>query len=90
LYDKIEKSRKEILSEIDHFVVKQSDFTSSITADDLITDQINQSAQSSQFRIAKYFFELTFQQQENYRTNVKKYKRKKTNRQNRSKNVKNK
>jgi uncharacterized membrane protein YciS (DUF1049 family) len=26
-YDKIKKSRKKILSEIDHFVVKQSDFT---------------------------------------------------------------
>jgi hypothetical protein len=37
-YDKIEKSRKEILSEIDHFVVKQSDFTSSTAVDDLITD----------------------------------------------------
>jgi hypothetical protein len=76
-YDKIEKSRKKILSEIDHFVVKQSDFTSSTTADDLITDQINQSAQSLQSRVAKYFFELTSQQQKNYRTNVKKYKRKK-------------
>ncbi len=43
-YDKIEESRKEILSEIDHFVVKQSDLTSSTAVDDLITDQINQSA----------------------------------------------
>ncbi len=76
-YDKIEKSRKEILSEIDYFVVKQSDFTSSTAADDFITDQINQSAQSSQSRVAKYFFELTSQQQENYRTNVKEYKRRK-------------
>ncbi len=42
-YDKIEESREKILSEIDHFVVKQSDFTSSTAADDLITDQINQS-----------------------------------------------
>ncbi len=74
-YDKIEKSRKKILSEIDHFVVKQSNFTSSTVADDLITDQINQSAQSSQSRVAKYFSELTFQQQENYRTDVKEYKR---------------
>jgi hypothetical protein len=74
-YDKIEESRKEILSEIDHFVVKQSDFTSSTAADDLITDQTSQSAQLSQFRVAKYFFELTSQQQKNYRTNVKEYKR---------------
>jgi hypothetical protein len=74
-YDKIEKSRKEIFSKIDHFVVKQSDFTSSTIADDFITDQINQSAQSSQSRVAKYFSELTSQQQENYRTDVKKYKR---------------
>jgi hypothetical protein len=76
-YDKIEESREEILSKIDHFVVKQSDLTSSTAVDDLITNQINQSAQSSQSRVAKYFSELTFQQQENYRTDVKKYKRKK-------------
>ncbi len=76
-YDKIEKSRKEILSEIDHFVVKQSDFTSLTTADDLITNQANQSAQSSQSRVAKYFSELTSQQQKNYRTDVKEYERKK-------------
>jgi hypothetical protein len=76
-YDKIEKSRKEVLSKISLFVVKQSDLTSSTIVDDLITDQINQSAQSSQSRVAKYFSELTSQQQKNYRTNVKKYKRKK-------------
>jgi hypothetical protein len=76
-YDKIEKSRKEVLSEISHFVVKQSDFTSSTAADDLITNQINQFAESLQSRVAKYFSELTSQQQENYRTNVKKYKRRK-------------
>ncbi len=76
-YDKIEKSRKKILSKIDHFIVKQSDLTSSTTADDFITDQINQSAQSSQSRVAKYFFKLTSQQQENYRTDVKEYKRRK-------------
>jgi hypothetical protein len=46
-YDKIEECRKKILSEIDHFVVKQSDFTSSTVFDDLITNQINQFAQSS-------------------------------------------
>jgi hypothetical protein len=46
-YDKIEESRKEILSKIDHFVVKQSNFTSSTVVDDLITNQINESVQSS-------------------------------------------
>jgi hypothetical protein len=38
---------------------------------------MNQFAQSSQSRAAKYFSELTSQQQENYRADVKKYKRKK-------------
>ncbi len=61
-YDKIEESRKEILSEINHFVVKQFDFTSSTITDDFITNQINQFAQSSQSRAAKYFSELTSQQ----------------------------
>jgi hypothetical protein len=36
-YDKIEKSQKEVLSEISHFVVKQSDLASLTIADDLIT-----------------------------------------------------
>jgi hypothetical protein len=77
-YDKIEKSRKEILSKISHFVVKQSDFASSTNVDNLITNEINQSAQDlTQSRFAKYFHELSTQQQENYRTHVKKYKRKK-------------
>jgi hypothetical protein len=77
-YDKTEKSRKEILSEISHFVVKQSDFVSSTTADDLITNQINHFTQNlTQSRLARYFHELSTQQQENYRTNVKEYKRKK-------------
>ncbi len=73
-YDKIEESRKEILFEIFHFVVKV--FTSS-TIDDLMTNQTNQSAQASESRLAKYFRELTTQQQKNYRENVKEYKRKK-------------
>jgi hypothetical protein len=73
-YDKIEKSRKEILLEIFHFVVKIS--TSSVI-DALMTNQRNQFAQTLQHRFAKYFHELTTQQQENYRANVKKYKRKK-------------
>jgi hypothetical protein len=77
-YDKIEESRKEVLSKISHFFVKQSDFASSAVVDDLITDQINQFAQDfTQSRFAKYFHELSIQQQENYRTNVKEYKRKK-------------
>ncbi len=76
-YDKIEKSRKEVLSEIFHFLVKQSNFASSTTVDDLITNQINQSAQDfTQSRFAKYFHELSTQQQENYRASVKEYKRK--------------
>ncbi len=76
-YNKIEESRKEILSKIFHFVVKQSDLASLTAADDLITEQIDQSAQDlTQSRLAKYFHELTIQQQENYRTSVKEYKRK--------------
>jgi hypothetical protein len=44
----------------------------------LITNQADQSAQDlTQSRFAKYFHELTTQQQENYGANVKKYKRKK-------------
>ncbi len=83
-YDKIEESRKEVLSEISHFVVKQSDFASSATVDDLITDQVNQSAQDlTQSRFAKYFHELSTQQQENYRamwknTNEKRSKSRKS------------
>jgi hypothetical protein len=77
-YDKIEESREEVLSEISHFVVKQSDFASSTAADDLITNQADQSAQNfTQSRFAKYSHELTTQQQENYRASVKEYKRKK-------------
>jgi hypothetical protein len=38
-YDKIEESRKKILSEMNHFVVKQSDLTFSTAADNLITVQ---------------------------------------------------
>jgi hypothetical protein len=76
-YDKIEESRKEVLSEISHFVIKQSDFASSAAADDFITNQTDQSTQDlTQSRFAKYFHELTTQQQENYRASVKEYKRK--------------
>jgi hypothetical protein len=54
-----------------------SAFASSTVVDDFIINQINQSTQDfTQSRFAKYFHELTTQQQENYRANVKKYKRK--------------
>ncbi len=73
-YNQIQESRKEVLLEISHFVIK-SIFVST-AADDFITDQVDQSAQAQQSRVAKYFHELTTEQQENYRANVKKYKRK--------------
>jgi hypothetical protein len=77
-YDKIEESRKKVLSKISHFVVKQFDLASSTVVDDFITNQINQFAQDfTHSRLAKYFHELSTQQQENYRANVKEYKRKK-------------
>jgi hypothetical protein len=73
-YNQIAKSREEVLFEIFHFVVKS---IASSAIDDLMTNQTSQSARASQSRLAKYFHELTIQQQENYRTSVKKYKRKK-------------
>jgi hypothetical protein len=75
-YNQTAKSREEILFEISHYDIKTSTFTFSIIVDDFITNQINQSAQVSQFRLARYFHEFSIEQQENYRTNVKKYKRK--------------
>jgi hypothetical protein len=76
-YNQTAESREEILFEISHYAVKASVFASSTAADDFITDQINQSAQDfTQSRFAKYFHELSTQQQENYRASVKKYKRK--------------
>ncbi len=74
-YNQIQESRKEVLFEIFDFVIRSA-LTISTTADDLITDQADQSAQASQSRLAKYFHELSTEQQENYRTNVKQYKRK--------------
>jgi hypothetical protein len=74
-YNQIQESRKEVLLEIFHFVIKSA-FTISAAADDLITDQVDQSAQGSQSCFAKYFHELSIEQQENYRTSVKEYKRK--------------
>ncbi len=77
-YNQTAKSREEILFEISHYAVKASAFASSTIADDVITNQTDQFAQVfTQSRFAKYFHELTVQQQENYRANVKKYKRKK-------------
>jgi hypothetical protein len=77
-YNQIAKSQEKILFEIFHYVVKAFVFALSIIIDDFITNQINQSAQNlTQSRFAKYFHKLTTQQQENYRTNVKKYKRQK-------------
>jgi hypothetical protein len=59
-------------------VIKKSDLASSAIADDFITNQINQFAQDfTQSRFAKYFHELSIQQQENYQACVKEYKRKK-------------
>jgi hypothetical protein len=75
-YNQTAESRKEILFKIFHYDIKAFAFTFSAVVDDLITNQINQSAQASQFRFARYFHELSTEQQENYRTNVKKYKRK--------------
>jgi hypothetical protein len=76
-YNQIAESRKRILLEIFHYAVKAFSFASSTVVDDLITDQINQFAQNfTQSRFAKYFHELSTQQQENYRTSVKEYKRK--------------
>jgi hypothetical protein len=76
-YKQIAKSRKEVLFEIFHFAVKAFAFAFSAIADDFITNSTDQSAQTSQSRFAKYFHELTTQQQENYRASVKEYKRKK-------------
>jgi hypothetical protein len=73
-YNQIQESREEILIEIFHFDIRSA-FVSAV-ADDLITDQADQSAQASQSRLAKYFHELSSEQQEKYRTSVKKYKRK--------------
>ncbi len=75
-YNQIQESREEVLFEIFHFVIKSA-FTISTAADDLITDQVDQSTQVSQSRFAKYFHELSTEQQENYRASVKEYKRKK-------------
>ncbi len=76
-YNQIAESREEILLEIFQYDIRASAFTFSAVVDDFITNQTDQSAQASQFSFARYFHELSIEQQENYRTNVKKYKRKK-------------
>jgi hypothetical protein len=77
-YNQIAESREEILFEISHYAVKAFAFASLTAVDDFIINQINQSAQDfTQSRFAKYFHELSTQQQENYRASVKEYKQKK-------------
>ncbi len=72
--DSMKKSRKKILLEIDHFSVKNSNSQS--VANDLMTNQTIFAA-FSHFRSAQWFHELISSQQENYKTSVKEYKRKK-------------
>ncbi len=71
--DNMKKFKKKILFEIDHFSVKNS--SSQSVADDLMTNQTI-SAATSHSRSVQWFHELTSNQQENYKTSVKKYKRK--------------
>jgi hypothetical protein len=70
----MKKSKKRILLEIDHFSIKN--FNSQSVTDDLMTNQTI-SVASSHFRSAQWFHELILNQQKIYKTNVKKYKRKK-------------
>jgi hypothetical protein len=72
--ENMKKSKKRIFLEIDHFSIKNLN-SQSIT-NDLMTNQTI-SAAFSFCRSAQWFHELTFNQQENYKANVKEYKRKK-------------
>jgi hypothetical protein len=83
-YNQIAKSRKEVLFEIFHFDIRTSVFTFSTIADDFITNQFDSSVHASQSRLAKYFHELSIEQQKNYRANIKEYKRKKKNKSSKS------
>jgi hypothetical protein len=74
-YNQTQESREEILLEISHFDIRSAFVSTAV--ENLITNQADQSAQASQSRFAKYFHKLSFEQQENYRANVKEYKRKK-------------
>ncbi len=71
--DNMKKSRKKILFEIDHFSIKN--FSSQSVANDLMTNQTIFAA-TSHSRSAQWFHELISSQQENYKTSMKKYKRK--------------
>ncbi len=71
--ENMKKFKKRILFEIDHFSVKN--FSSQSITNDLMTNQTI-SAAFSHSRFAQWFHELISSQQENYRTSVKKYKRK--------------
>ncbi len=71
--DNMKKSKEKILFEIDHFSIKNS--SSQSVADDLMTNQTIFVA-TSHSRSAQWLHELTSNQQENYRANVKEYKRK--------------
>jgi hypothetical protein len=72
--DNIKKSKKKILFEIDHFLIKNSS-SQSIT-NDLMTNQ-SIFIVTLHSRFAQWFHELTSNQQKNNRLNVKEYKRKK-------------
>jgi hypothetical protein len=73
-YNQIQESREEVLFEISHFVIRFAFVSAAV--DDLITNQADQFAQAQHLRVAKYFHELSTEQQENYRASVKEYKRK--------------
>ncbi len=72
--DNMKKFKKKILLEIDHFSVKNLN-SQSIT-NDLMTNQTI-FITTSHFRSAQWLHELISSQQENYKTSVKEYKRKK-------------
>ncbi len=72
--DSMKKFKKNIHFEIDHFSIKN--FNSQSISNDLMTNQTIFDA-ISHSRSAQWLHELISSQQENYRTNVKEYKRKK-------------
>jgi hypothetical protein len=72
--ENMKKFKKRILFEIDHFSVKN--FNSQSVTNDLMTNQTIFAAISHSCSV-QWFHELTSSQQENYKANVKEYKRKK-------------
>ncbi len=70
----MKKSKEKILFEIDHFSVKNS--SSQSIADDLMTNQTIFAA-TLHSRSTQWLHELISNQQENYKTSMKEYKRKK-------------